>query len=98
MADVVREMAAFDRLPRAVRLRLAASRFDFRPTAISADRRAHRLNVPETVALIAALENWARDAEGDAVRDEATNRLTPSAAPRVGDLVRQLRSPRAGDV
>lgn len=89
MSDAAREMAAFDRLPRAVRARLAASRFNFRPTAIAADRRAHGLDVAETVAFIGALERWAVDAERDAV-PEAGNRLEPARPPRVEEIVQDL--------
>lgn len=84
------DMAAFDRLPAAVRARLAASRFDFKAAAIAADRRTHRLTVAETVAFIGEMEAWAADAEREAART-ASNRLAPGNPPRVGDMVDKIR-------
>jgi hypothetical protein len=84
------EMAAFDRLPAAVRARLAASRFDFKATAIAADRRTHRLTVAETVAFIGEMEAWAAEAERGGART-ASNRLAPGNPPRVDEIIQRIR-------
>ena len=84
------EMAAFDRLPKTVRARLAASRFDFKAEAIAADRRTHRLSVSETVAFIGEMEAWAVAAERSAANG-AGNRLTPALPPRVDEMVDRIR-------
>jgi len=84
------DMAAFDRLPKAVRARLAASRFDLPAAAVAADKREHGLSAAETVALVGELEGWAAAAEATAVRGEG-NRLSPASPPRIDEMVDRIR-------
>lgn len=85
-----REMAAFDRLPMAVRNRLSGSRFNFKAGAIASERRLHRLSLTETLALLDELELWAAEAERNAKPIDG-NRIGADRPPNVEAMVDRIR-------
>lgn len=91
MISAADEMRAFDRLPAAVRARLSASRFDFRPSTIMSVQREFRLTAAEAAQFIGELEGWASEAERTATQS-ASNRLEPARPPNVEAMVERIRT------
>jgi hypothetical protein len=86
------EMAALDQLPKAVRQRLAHSPFHFKPTQIVYHWLRHGLTIAETLGLIDALEDWARE-ETKRATELSGNQLVGLKPPRIDDIVADVKKP-----
>lgn len=83
-------MAAFDRLPAAVRRRLAESPFDFSPVRLAEDRQTFGLDAAATVAFIEELEAWGRAELARAKGVDDGNRLDAATEPDVEAMVERV--------